>query len=268
MNFRHRLKAMAPAALLQWAYPRTMRAFCIGTPKSGTTSIAGIFNVNFRADHEPHEREFIAKMREHFRGEVSDDQYVRWLQIRDKRFWLDMEANCFLGHRPDLLRRAFPEAKFLLTVRHPERWLDSVFDNNLNYPATLGPGEAGWHEVLLRPADFSYSAGDEPLRSVGLYPLAAYLTYWSRSNAEALDTSPTEDVLVVETEQIDGRRAQIADFLGIPLESIAQDHGRHNVTTQKHGALATLDPDYVEESIASLCGDELARPRIAEALSR
>jgi len=119
---------MAPLPLLDLVAGRKGRVFALGPPKSGTTSIASIFRDYCRADHEAHRPQTVAEMYRHFTGQLSDDDLMATYRARDKQLVLDVESNCFLTYRPDLLAATFPDSRFIIAVREPRAWLTSIVD--------------------------------------------------------------------------------------------------------------------------------------------
>ena len=169
------LKSAVPLPVLDRVAGRSGRVFALGTPKSGTTSIAGMFKDQCRAGHEAQRPATVQSMHDHFRGVINDEQLSESYRRRDKQLLLTVESNCFLAYRPDILRDTFPDASYVVTVRKPAAWLESIFDNNLNFPSTKTPTMTQWHEVLFSTARESRSSNDSVLAELGLYPLRCYL---------------------------------------------------------------------------------------------
>ena len=248
-------KCAIPATVRQQFQPRRIHAFCLGIPKSGTTSIAGMFKSNYRVFHEPKRPKIVAKMYAHYQGELSDEGLCLYYKKRDKQLWLDMESNCFLGYRPDLLYRVYPGSHYILTVREPKSWLGSIFDNNINFPRTESPTVRHWHDVLFEPHKFSYTRHDQVLKEHNLYPLDAYLNYWINANKSVLDAIPENRLLVLGTREITHKVQLIADFLGVPADTLEVEGSHLHRTRRKHSITDLIDPDYLAERLEAECGE-------------
>lgn len=263
MNYGAFAKRLIPESLLQRVLPRGFQAMSIGTPKSGTTSVARLFHPGFRSDHEPERRPFVTAMQQHFRGVIDDDTWIRFLRRRDRELWLEMESNCFLGYRPDLVMRAFPTAQFVLTVREPRSWLRSMIDNHIDYPPRAGTGMRLWHDVFFRPDLQSFSPGEAVLREHDLYPARTYLAYWVAHNQAVLEAVPTERLMVLGTREITPKAGDLADFLGIDLSRLNLERSHANTTPVRHGVFDNLDPDWIDAQVEEVCGDLIARSELA-----
>lgn len=249
------VKYAIPGLVRQQFQPRKIHAFCLGTPKSGTTSLAGMFRANYRADHEPERASIVDVMYAHYSGQLSDEGLCLYLKKRDKRLWLEIESNCFLGYRPDLLYRVYPQAHYILTVREPESWLGSIFDNNINFPRTDSHTVRRWHDVFFEPQKFSYGPHDQVLREQNLYPLDAYINYWINANRSACEAIPGEQLLILGTRQIKKNVDSIAKFLGVASDSIRVGESHLHKTRRKHSVLELLDPAYIKDRLESVCGE-------------
>jgi hypothetical protein len=250
---KRQIKSLMPLAVMNYLYGRKARAFALGVPKSGTTSIAGLFSRQARSGHEPHRPETVHDMYGHFRGEISDEQLIKSYRVRDKQLMLTLESNCFLAYRPDLLYATFPHSKFIVTIRNPLTWLDSIFDNNLNFPRGKTPTMTRWHQVFFQDTDTSNRNGDNPLVERGLYPLDTYLAYWARTYRSILHALPSEERLIVGTNQISRRADEIGKFVGIDLSSNRSHVIHRNKTSIKHRVLEELDERYVADRINHQC---------------
>lgn len=242
-----------PRFVLGRLLPREFHAFCIGTPKSGTTSMAHLFEDRFRAAHEAKRRQLVRTMQRHFHGELPDRGYIRFLHNRDRALWLDFEANCFLGYRPDLLVKAFPDAEYILTIREPRSWLRSILQNHLDYAPRKGSGMEQWHDVFFGPHMIEHDSAERPLESRGLYPLRTYLRYWVEHNQAALNALSDRVFLTVGTHQISHRTHDIAAFLGTDGGRLQGRESHANRTVTDGGVWSELDQAWVDDAIEDVC---------------
>ncbi|MCW8879487.1 MAG: hypothetical protein OQK51_20715 [Kangiellaceae bacterium] len=252
-SLKNRLKQYVPNSLRKLFHSRRFHAFSIGTPKSGTTSVAGLLDKNFRASHEPERVQLIHLINDHYNKKVSDEQYVNWLQLRDRRVWLELESNCFLGYRYDLLLRAFPNVKYVLSVRDPISWLDSMMNHTINYPPKSEEVIKYWHGIFFRPEQFPHSNHDNILSEHSVYSVEAYLNYWAHSVSSALDTIPPKQLLVINTKQLINNKHKLAQFLGFSDDLIDDQSGHLNKAPNKYHLLDKIDKAYVEEVYQKYC---------------
>jgi len=258
------IKSIAPLPLLEKVMGRSRQVFALGTPKSGTTSIAGMFAERCRVDHEPHRPTTVNTMHQHYLGELTDDELKDSYRARDKQLLLDLESNCFMAYRPDLLLETFPDAKFIVTVREPLAWLNSILDNNLNFPKQNTATMTQWHEVLFQEHRFAESRHEPALAERGLYPLDAYLSYWSRTYSACLRSLANAQLLVIGTNQISDNTDGIGEFVGVSLSNVPSKRTHKNQTSEKHGILQMLDGEHVAESIDKNCQAVVSEYGLAE----
>ena len=252
-------KSTMPLFALDKIVGRRHRGFALGPPKSGTTSVARMFQHNCRSGHEAMRPATVNAMHSHFRGSYSDADLCNTYTARDKQLLLELESNCFLAYRPDLLFSCFPSSKFLITVRQPLSWLDSILDNNINYPRNKTATMTQWHEVMFSYSEDDVQKEDQPLIDCGLYPLTTYLNYWASTYRKCLNSIPDAQKLVVGTNNISQQREIVASFLGIEIDGIQPVSSHANKTTEKHNLRDLLSPLYVQETISHCCDELIQR---------
>jgi hypothetical protein len=72
---------------------RAFQAYCVGQAKSGTASMYGLFQANFRSAHEPERSELLKKILLETNGSISHDEFVEYICDRDKRLWLEFDSS-------------------------------------------------------------------------------------------------------------------------------------------------------------------------------
>src|SRR5262245_60727386 len=77
--------------LATWS--RRFHAFGVGTPKSGTRSLAGLFERSFRAAHEPDVEPVVEMMDQMIHGRVDREGLERFFHRRDRRLRLELESS-------------------------------------------------------------------------------------------------------------------------------------------------------------------------------
>ena len=73
--------------------PRTFQAYCVGHAKSGTASMYGLFNRDYRAAHEPDRSELLKMILLEAEGAIQDDQFGDYLRKRDQRLGLEFDSS-------------------------------------------------------------------------------------------------------------------------------------------------------------------------------
>jgi hypothetical protein len=256
---KNRIKYLIPDGIRSIIHPRSFHSFCIGTPKSGTTSIAGLFDKHFRSAHEPERRSLIFYINDHYHGRISDQSYIEWLRKRDRRVWLEIESNCFLGYRVDLLYRAFPNSKYILSVREPLSWLDSMINHTINYSPSSEEVIALWHRIFFQPQNYPHPKIEQPLIQAGVYSLEAYLRFWSRSINNVLNTIPAEQLFIIQTQELKKKSEDIADFLGIDPKTIDFSSGHLNQAPAKYHLLKQLPQSHIVTMLSKYAAETCQR---------
>lgn len=244
------LREELPRVAVSNMRPRRLQAFGVGAAKTGTHSLAAIFG-RYRSRHEPEAARLLRLLCEpRALGEVSDgtSRYLRW---KDRRLRLEFDSSQLNGPVAHLLADLHPQARFVLTVRHPRTWLESLVNDSLRRDSAIA-----WHTWRdIRFGGMPYRPQDAPLEAKGLYPLAGYLRYWAWHNRFVRESIPTTRLLVVATEQLNASLPQIAEFTRVPLETLESAH--QFAGDQYFGVLDELDPAYLADSINRWCGDEM-----------
>lgn len=242
-----RSRARAHASISRLLGRRRVHAYCVGTGKSGTHSVARALG-GLRAAHEPGAMRVVDLLLSMEEGRASHRAIDQALLKRDRSLWLELESSHLLGLLTPRLTRLFPDALFILTVRHPRAWVASQIRHELTRPAA-----PHWHR--WRHARFSGPATpeDSPLLEAGCYPLRGYLRYWERHNAGVLTSVPEERLLVVRTETIGESLERMAQFLGIGADLVVPDAAWSFRSDGAPTPLDKLDPGYIAAMIAQEC---------------
>jgi Sulfotransferase domain len=248
-------RRLAHAALLPLNLARTRRLdiCCCGLSKTGTHSMAGLFET-YRSAHHPDETVRLPLATAYLKGEVEEDAAKRVLRRRDRLLQWEMESSSLAGILIEPLSVACPSKKFILTIRDVYSWCDSWIDHNITQPPEYASPWAVLDRVRLRIDEFRPTKLDAPLTERGLPPLACYFRLWADHNARVLEFLPPSRLLVVETHEILAKLAEIAAWAGVPLETMRPDRGWLFSTPEKHRVLATLDRSYVQDTADRICG--------------
>lgn len=224
-------------------------AFCVGLPRSGTHSIAYIFDKHFAAAHEPYYKEAIINIIDWDRRKYSKKRMRKILSFRDKALKLDMESSHYLHHIIDLLVE-FPKSKFILTVREPMSWLES--EVNQNY---LTQDEDSWALLeRFRYSKYNYEHEFANLKQIkNIYPIRSYLSYWKDHLRNVLSSVPSDRLLVIDTFDISKQLNNIASFIGV--DSDALDITKKHVGKRKSAfnLYDNVDRNKIFELVQSHC---------------
>jgi hypothetical protein len=242
-----KLRERAIGACKRTSHRRKSQLYCVGTAKSGTHSIAAMFNDSIRSQHEAESAALIRKIGEIASGLISEADVCRYIRGRDRRLKLDIDSSQLNFFLIDYLLDVFRDARFLLTIRDPYSWLDSFINDSLRRQA-----RQDW--VKFREFRFKTDQLDHPpeerlLKSLGLFTLDGYLSYWAMHNHKVVTTIPSSRLFIVKTDEISRRAYEIASFAGLPEKCIRVD-GLHSFKNpQKFNILDQLDRDYLEAKV-------------------
>lgn len=231
---------------------RELHVYVLGTSKSGTHSLAGIF-ANFRSMHEPSAIQLAHLTIEARKRPISARSLRRWLKWRDRSMQLDVESNYFLAPFVETLVPLFGEAKFVVPFRHPRRWLRSWVDHTINRREKAGSIFDRVLYALYRPQEYEYRAEAPIFEPLDLFPLDAYLDYWARCNRRLLAFVPPDRSLWLKTEEISRSLDSLASFAGTEVDRLDSEQTHLFKGATKHDVLQRVDQDFLEDTIESRC---------------
>lgn len=250
LRVRRRMAPVRRAVRAAVAQPRrTVHAYCIGPPRTATTSVAGVFASVLRTAHEPYAHEFAAAVVEGLARERDDERLVEFLVSLDASMRLDLEASHLLAPVAHLLPLLFPDARFVIPLRDAYSWLESQLDHEL--ALRRRSRNSFWFEVLdlyYRSGGWSHGPGEHHLAELGLAPLDGYLSFWAGTYRRLLEEIPEERRMLVRTDELDGTLPGLAAFLGV-VGSSAPQPCHLNVRPRKDFTIARLDPAMVDEKV-------------------
>jgi hypothetical protein len=192
-------------------------------------------------------------------GRVERDRYLRW---RDRELYLEMESSHLAAAFVESLVELFPTSRFILTVREPRSWLNSMLTQQLNgreqWARQTAPGPRAeffpaLHRHLLGGEQHRRWPGEEVLEEHALYPLDAYLAWWADHNRGVLQAVPRERLLVLPTSSISRETSLIAEFVGVPVASLSRRGEHSNRAPKKHQLVDRIDPSLLADRIAHQC---------------
>lgn len=264
---KHFKKALKPALLPVWFYTqktwlwqsyqgfmrqylpdRETHAFCVGLPKTGTHSIANMLRCN--AAHEPETQTLLYLYKLHKQGKLSIDQQVRILRARDVQLWLELESNFMLGLVIKALVQAFPDAKYILTVRNPYSWLESQVNQQIEF-GHIEPWKSAFYDMF---GNHPHTEHDLILRHKKLNSVAGYLSYWAEYNKLVIENIPKENLLTVNTSELTAKSSSISDFVGAKGVNASKTH-TYARKEKKLRVSELVEPSYITEMIEFYTSD-------------
>jgi hypothetical protein len=257
-------RRIARFVLLPLLRPRRIDVCCCGLSKTGTHSMAGIFE-NYRSVHHPDQDLRLPLAIARLTGELDLRAARRTLWRRDRSLWLEMESSSLGGILIEPLAKACPRKRFILTVRDPLSWCDSWIDHQINRPPDLTSLWGTLDRVRLRADAFAPTRFDAPLTDRGYLPLPCYFQLWTAHNEAVLAAVEPSRLLIVKTDEIAKRLPEIATWAGIPADSLRSDRSWLFAAPQKHGVLADIDPGYLRDTVEAHCGALMRRFSLAPA---
>jgi hypothetical protein len=227
-------------------------AFGVGVGKSGTHSLASMFDDTIKAVHEPDSERFLALVLQSERGRLP----IAELQYAVRELILAQRAQLFVASIAGYLIRpvfnAFPDAGYILTIRDPRSWLWSVINQQLTRRPLPG---SGWHAFfdLCLVRDFRVERKeDAPLIKCGLAGLDAYLGSWAKHNLTVLDTVPYQQLCIVATTHLGRDSERLARFIGVPPSSAQRQRShQYQGDYSRSSPLDELPPDYLADRVSA-----------------
>lgn len=237
--------------------PRRFQAYCLGTNKSGTHSIASMFAKNYKSTHEAAHGTLINGFLDWQESKIQAEDFQNILFNHDKYAWLEMDSSHVHIEYVELLVKLFPEAKFILTIRDCYSWLDSVLNHALNYP--LYDAWARLHHWRYSSTPNTYPSAEAVLQDAGFYPLENYFAAWAAHNQRALDSIPAERLLILRTPEITESIDRIAEFLQVSPATLDIETTHSFQAPKKHYLLTQINEDHVRKQAEMYCSKLMAQ---------
>lgn len=224
---------------------RKTHLYCVGMERTGTTSVCQFFPW-LRTSHEPKVDQVWGLIKNKHKGK----SLYRSLWKRDWKLYLDVESNHLLAYLAGDLQSVFPNSLYLLTVREPMSWLESVLRWEISRPSL--PDNPRWKPIL----DFYYGPKDDyqfsEMKRQGLYPIKNYLEAWNCHNQRVIEDVPSRRLFTVWTEELSERASAIADFAGLEEEPQV---GQYNASSKSINPFKFSDRSYAQQKAEKICGN-------------
>jgi len=238
--------------------PRRFQAYCVGTAKSGTHTIAGLLSHRYRTAHEPEDNATIDMILAAANGSINKREITEFVRKRDKRLRLELESSHFNHFFIDILVNEFRRARFILTIRDCYSWTNSF----INHQLARGVSSDNWRrlrDLRFKPDKFKHAKEERILADHGLYTLDGYLSYWAAHNTRVLTAVPQHRLLVLRTNEIRQQVKEIAGFLNIPLESLDVTKTHLFRAKKDFGLLADIDRRFLEQKVNEHCRELMSK---------
>jgi hypothetical protein len=237
---------------------RKFQAYCVGTAKSGTHTIAGLLSHRYRTAHEPEDNATIDIILAAANGSINKREIAEFVRKRDKRLRLELESSHFNHFFIDILVSEFRRARFILTIRDCYSWVNSFINHQLMW----GVSSDSWRKLRdfrFRPDKFNHARQEQILADHGLYTLDGYLSYWAAHNTRVLEAVPRDRLLVLRTNEIKRQAGKLAEFLNIPVESLDVTQTHSFQAKKDFGLLAEIDKGFLEQKVNAHCQELMSR---------
>jgi hypothetical protein len=209
---------------------RRFHAYNVGMPRSGCSSIMALFS-NYRAVAEYKERESVELITAWKDGWISEETLRRYIHYRHDIGQLEMDTASFNHFYLHILIKEFPQAKFTFTIRDCYTWVNSFLKmisrwkkHFLDIGQNMPDWMLGYGRILFGAYDWdwfnSYEALQENLDSL----VVLFIKSWAHYNLRILELLPVERSILVKTSEISYSQAKLADFVGVPADTITEHH--------------------------------------------
>ncbi len=237
--------------------PRRFQVFGVGGQKTGTHSLAAMFEHRHRAAHEYDADRHIGIVLASLQGRASDAAVADWYEARDKQLWLEADISHLHGRFVHLLPTLFPEARFILTLREIRSWLDSVFNQSLGRRAN--PQWTALRAAIYGAPHREHPEAERRLQDRGLYPLQNYIHSWAERIENVVGHVPPERLLLLRTEHLADQSSTLARFCDIDATRLPARAPHVYAAAEKFDLLSQIDPDYLEAKIRERCSAILSK---------
>jgi hypothetical protein len=209
---------------------RRFHAYNVGMPRSGCSSIMALFS-NYRSIAEYKERESVELITAWKDGWIAEETLCKYIHYRHEIGQLEMDTASFNHFYLHILVKEFPQARFIFTIRDCYTWVNSflkMISRWKKHFLDIGQNMPDWMinygRVLFGEYDWDWFNSYEALQEQ-LDPLVdMFIKSWADYNLRILDLLPKERTLLIRTSEISKSQAKLADFMGIPFESITEHH--------------------------------------------
>lgn len=182
---------------------------------------------------------------------------VEYLRRRDKRLCLDVDSSALNLYIADSLYEAFPDARFIATIRDAYSWVDSTINHQLVNP-DLGSEKTrarNLHELRFKPGVYEHGEAEAALKRRGLFTLDGYFSNWSEQIKMILSANiPRSRLMIVKLGELTAKAPEIVEFANLS-RYVRVKETRFNITREKFHVLREVPVGYIEAKVKEHCGE-------------
>jgi hypothetical protein len=220
-------------------------------------SVCGLLATHYRVAHEPEREQILELILREARDEIDHEAFNSYLVRRDQRLNLEYDiawANQFIISH---LLAVFPDARFIVLVRDPYTWLQSIIGHLRS--RQIPPDVRSFLDWWFKPERHPHTRNDRALEACGAYSIAAFLNAWNQHVDSCARALPPERRLVLLTHELNQSYSQFAEFLQIPRESLDTQSGHLNRSTWSGRLDSLVEGTYLNDMVGKVCGDNMSR---------
>ena len=229
---------------------RNTHVYCTGTPKSGTHSIAHIFDRSLLNAHEPDRDELVDIYFKKRSNNISKQELREIVSEREKRLHLEMNSSCYNYIIIEELLEIYPNSKFIHPVRTARNWLDSWINHEINHQnCEFHDSLRPYFDTVFKKDKIPYSEEEKVLERMNLPTIEGMLSYWKEHNLKVLQTVPEDRLFVLRTKDISNKIESIIEFTGIDNILQKKRNSHAYKADEKHDILSSIDSKYLNRMI-------------------
>lgn len=235
---------------------QSLNLYGVGSAKSGTHSLSGLFKKKYRAAHEP---EWQADLRMIFRmesGGAGLKEAHDYIRGKHDRLRLDLNSSQLNFYFLSQIIEHVPEAKYILTIRDCISWVDSFTRHQARFPEKPNSLWSRYRELRFGAAE-RYDGEEKILADQGLYPLRNYFRYWARHNKEVVDRVPGDKLLILPTQDLSGQLDRLSEFAGVNSDTLDQEASLQFADPHPTSIVKMIDPSFLLKVAEEECGEAM-----------
>jgi len=156
----------------------------------------------------------------------------------------------------------FPGSTFVFLIRDCYSWLNSFLNYFLLGDNAIANGELAAKMPGGKMMAFDLPHGKSAEKKKMMEHLDQYIhvpiKHWAKTNRYLLNQLPKERTLVVKTHELHSDISRIANFLHVPVDSIASEYAHSHQNHNPTNFFSLCNPHLVEGYVQDYCGDIMA----------
>lgn len=243
---------------------RKFRAYCVGAPRTGTTSISGLFKEYYRSGHEVDPEVSLKHAFDYREAKIDHDEFESFVIKRDETLFLEMDSSNHNYYLVPIIVNLFPDAKFLIPIRDVLSWVDSYVDYGINNRLKAGtnvisPQRTRMNNYRYENLHKKYSRWDAILETYDMPSIEAHLLFYQKHYDKLLKIVPEDRRYVYRTDELIHHIHGICRFLKISPTTLNTANLKLNQRGKKHGIVAKINPVFLQEKVDQYCGHLMRR---------